>query len=249
MKVGIVGVGAVGTACARSMLERGSCRELVLLDKDEARARGVAEDLSHGALLCPPMRIQAGGYSELAGFDLVLITAGINEKAGKAIDRASSLGRLLLLPKNAEIYREILAELVLAEPDAPILVVTDPPDALADVARELAARKGFDVESFRPEVASAVKHANIEIIEGTGASQHGIGIVTARIVEAMLRDEALVEPIGTLHPRYGVTLSLPSVIGRGGVRDVLEPELSREESDLLDASAKAISDALRAVQR
>lgn len=31
---------------------------------------------------------------------------------------------------------------------------------------------------------------------GTGASQHGIGIVTARIIEAMLRDEGLVEPIG-----------------------------------------------------
>jgi L-lactate dehydrogenase len=42
-----------------------------------------------------------------------------------------------------------------------------------------------------------LRHANITIIEGNEASQFGIGIVSARIAEAVLRDEWTVLPIGT----------------------------------------------------
>jgi len=96
MKVGIIGVGAVGTACAKSVLLRGSFHEIILLDVNESRARGVTADLSHGELLCPPMRIRPGGYEDLADASIVVITAGINEQAGKAIDRGDKLGRLRL---------------------------------------------------------------------------------------------------------------------------------------------------------
>lgn len=309
MKVGIVGVGAVGTACAKAMLLRGSCHEIVLLDLDKRRALGVEADLSHGEVLCPPTRIRAGGYDELADAAVVVVTAGINEKAGEAIDRGDQQGRLRLLPPNADVYRDVVPQIAAAAPQAPILVVTDPPDPLADVARRLTdsnpvlsagtfldtlrfrlqvARRlgchpssvealvvgehgtsqvyvwssariggvpvfdlvfaeGRDVANFREEVETAVKYANIDIIEGTGASQHGIGIVTARIVEAMLRDEGLVAPIGVLQPDYGVTLSLPAVIGRGGVSKVLPPALSAEETEALKASAEAIASALAAL--
>ncbi len=309
MKVGIVGVGVVGTACAKAMLLRGSCHEIVLLDLEERRARGVAADLSHGELLCPPTRIRTGGYDDLADAAIVVITAGINEQAGKAIDRGDQLGRLRLLPHNAGVYRDVVPRIAAVVPQAPILVVTDPPDPLADIARtltttnpilssgtfldtlrfrlqvarrlgchpssvealvigehgtsqvyvwssariggvpvlDLVAREGRDVASFRTEVATAVKYANIDIIEGTGASQHGIGIVTARIVEAMLRDEGLVAPIGKLQPEFGVTLSLPAVIGHGGVSKVLTPALSTEETEALAASAAAIASALASI--
>ena len=54
MKVGIIGVGAVGTVYAKSVLLRGSCHDIILLDVNESRARGVTADLSHVELLCPP---------------------------------------------------------------------------------------------------------------------------------------------------------------------------------------------------
>jgi len=57
------------------------------------------------------------------------------------------------------------------------------------------------------------RYANITIIEGNEASQFGIGIVSARIAEAVLRDERAVLPIGAYNAGYGVTLSLPSVVG------------------------------------
>ena len=76
---------------------------------------------------------------------------------------------------------------------------------------------GENIDEFRYEVENEVRYANIAIIEGTGASQLGIGMATARIVEAILRDEQAVMPIGAFNPNYGTTLSLPSVLGRAGV--------------------------------
>ncbi|HEY6831421.1 MAG TPA: hypothetical protein VI251_02925, partial [Pseudolabrys sp.] len=73
------------------------------------------------------------------------------------------------------------------------------------------------------------------------------GIVSARIAEIILRDERAAIPIGSFHKRFGVTLSLPSVVGRNGVTEVLEPELSAEEKDGLEKSAESLRKALARV--
>jgi L-lactate dehydrogenase len=225
----------------------------------------------------------------------VMITAGINEKAGGATDRNDPQGRLRLLDKNAEIYREIVPHVVRAAPRAIILVITDPPDPLADIARTSAGHdrvlstgtfldslrfrvhlaehfdvdanqveaqvigehgisqvflwstariagipigtlidgRGETVDTVRKEIEKNVRYANITIIEGNDASQFGIGIVAARIAEMILRDERAVIPIGSYNDRFGVTLSLPSIVGRGGVVRTLEPEMSSEEQQAL----------------
>ena len=62
-------------------------------------------------------------------------------------------------------------------------------------------------------------------------------------MEAVLRDERVVIPIGSYHPTYGATLSMPSVVGRAGVLRILEPTMSEEERHALERSA----DRLRAV--
>jgi len=56
-KVGVVGVGAVGAATSLALIERGVCRELVLIDKNAARARGVALDMSYAAPLSPAVNV------------------------------------------------------------------------------------------------------------------------------------------------------------------------------------------------
>ncbi|HTV72464.1 MAG TPA: hypothetical protein VME66_02010, partial [Candidatus Acidoferrales bacterium] len=73
-----------------------------------------------------------------------------------------------------------------------------------------------------------------------GASQYGIGMVVARVAECILRDERAVLPVGSYQPNYGVTLSLPSVVGKHGVSDVLWPQLDEEEQAGVDASAKRL---------
>src|ERR1700730_12853792 len=136
MKVGIVGVGQVGRACALALVARGCARRIMLVDRTRARAEAVATDIRYGLPLLPRAEISAGDYDDLAGSALVMITAGVNEKTGGATDRSDPQGRLRLLDKNADIYREVVPRIVRSEPKAALLVVSDPPDPLADVARE-----------------------------------------------------------------------------------------------------------------
>jgi L-lactate dehydrogenase len=292
MKIGIVGAGAVGAACAMATLLRGSASELVIVNRGRDRARGMAADMAYGAPLSSTTKVTDGDYSDLTGTALVMITVGVNEKTGGATDRNDPLGRLRLLDKNAGVYREVIPLVNAAARDAVLLVVTDPPDPLAYLTRELAGhdrvlstgtlldslrfrlhlgrklgvaptaveaqvlgehgtsqifhwsgarvggvpisdalgQSGHQCEDdFRTTIENEVRYANITIIEGIGASQYGIGMACARIAEIVVRDERAVIPIGFHNSRFGVTLSLPGVVGRRGCLQVLDPPLSDDE--------------------
>ncbi len=305
MKIGVIGAGAVGSACLLSVVMRGCAREIVVLDRDRKRARAVATDLQYGASLSPVVDVCDGDYADLSGAALVMITAGVNEKTGGATDRNDSTGRLRLLDMNVGVYRQIVPQLIRAAPEAVVLVVTDPPDPLADFVRTFGLKHVLSSGTFldslrfrfhlarhlkvdpvsveahvlgehgtsevslwssarvagvpvfdalqhtdgsRAELQRSVEHevryANIAIIEGNQASQFGIGIVSARIAEAVLRDERAVIPIGSYNPKYGVTLSMPSVLGRAGVVQILEPDMSAEERQALQRSAETLRNAV-----
>jgi L-lactate dehydrogenase len=306
MKVGVIGAGAVGSASLLCVVMRGLACEIVVVDRNRQRAQGVVADLQYGATLSPAVVLEAGDYPELTDAVLVIITAGVNEKAGGATNRSDPAGRLNLLKVNAEILKDIVPNVVAVAPRALILVVTDPPDPLAAFARRLAghgrvlssgtfldtlrfrfhlarrlkvnprsvaaqvvgehgtsqvflwssasvagmpltaalAEGSESLEEFRRQVEDEVRFANISIIEGTGASQLGIGMATARIVEALLRDEHAVMPVGSFNPTYGTTLSLPSVLGRTGVTRVLEPQMSEDERQSLERSAARLREAV-----
>jgi L-lactate dehydrogenase len=103
-------------------------------------------------------------------------------------------------------------------------------------------------EELRRSIEEEVRYANITIIEGNQASQFGIGMVAARIAEIVLRDERGVIPIGSYNPTYGVTLSMPSVLGQTGVVHVLEPAMSDEERQALQLSAETLKAAVARIQ-
>jgi len=86
-------------------------------------------------------------------------------------------------------------------------------------------------EGLQKAVENDVRYANMTIIEGTGASRFGNGMVSARLAEVIIRDEHAVMPISSFNPEYGVSLSLPSVLGRHGVVRILRPEMSQEERE------------------
>jgi L-lactate dehydrogenase len=296
MKVGIVGAGTVGTACLMSVVARGFASEVVVVNRDRKRATGVVTDLQYGAILGPYTVLRDGDYGELAGAAVVLVTAGVNEKTGGATNRSDPAGRLRLLDTNAEAYRQIVPRVHEAAPGAVIVVVTDPPDPLADAVRKLghervvstgtyldtlrfrfhiarklqvnpaqvealvlgehgtsevfvwsSARVGgaplgelLATEGARRELEDEVRFANITIIEGTGASALGIGVVSARIAEMIVGDENAVIPLGSWNPEYGVTLSVPTVVGRAGAIRRLLPDLSPAERQALEKSAETL---------
>jgi L-lactate dehydrogenase len=304
--VGIVGVGAVGQACAFALVLRGSCRKLVLVDRAAARATAVAADLRYGTPLSPTIEIGAGDWGDLAGAAVVLICAGVNEKGGNATDRDDARGRLKLLDTNAAVYEEVVPRIVAAAPEAVLVAVTDPPDPLADLTRKLARHdrvlstgttidtlrfqvhlaaaldvhpsavealvvgehgttevmlwssvrvggtplaealalrdRQRSVDELREQVEREVRFANITIIEGNDASQFGIGVACARITEAILGDERVVMPVAAYRKRYGVTVGLPTVVGRAGPAGELEPSMSDDERSGFERSVATLRD-------
>ena len=111
------------------------------------------------------------------------------------------------------------------------------------VMRLLTERKE-KLADLRAKIENEVRYANITIIEGHDASQYGIGIVSTRIAEMILRDEQSAIPIGSYQRDFDITLLLPSILGRSGVTRVLHPDLSAEERDGLKRSAENLRIAL-----
>src|SRR5258708_6871057 len=135
MKVAIIGAGAVGSACLMALVMRGCASEILVIDRTPEKARGLVTDVQYGATLSPSVTIRAGDYSNLKSAALVIVTAGVNERTGGATDRGDAAGRLRLLGTNVDVYRDVISRLHAVEPEALVLVVTDPPDPLADAAR------------------------------------------------------------------------------------------------------------------
>ena len=84
MKVGIVGSGFVGATAAYAMVMAGIGREIVLVDRDEARSRAEANDIFHAVPFAHPLQVRSGGYRDLAGSRAVIIAAGVNQKPGES---------------------------------------------------------------------------------------------------------------------------------------------------------------------
>src|SRR6266480_6984148 len=137
MKVGIIGAGAVGSACLTALVARGVAREIVVLNRERKRAQGLVTDVQYGTVVSPPVELRDGDYADLESASLVMITAGVNEKTGGATNRNDPAGRLRLLDTNVEVYKNIIPRLHAVAPQALVLVVTDPPDPLADATRLL----------------------------------------------------------------------------------------------------------------
>jgi L-lactate dehydrogenase len=98
-KVGIVGMGWVGSSVAMSLLQAGVCKELLLNDIKQEIAEGEALDLTHGAIFLPPCQVRAASLEELTTCDVVIITAGRGGNPGET--------RLDLLQENIQIVKKI----------------------------------------------------------------------------------------------------------------------------------------------
>ena len=128
-KVVIVGAGAVGSGFAFALAQSGIAEEITLVDINTDLAKGQALDLAHGAPFYRPVSIQSGtapeAYRDAA---IVVVTAG-KAQAGPG------QSRLDLLQINAKIVTSIVSDIQSVNPDAIVLVATNPVDVLTHVAR------------------------------------------------------------------------------------------------------------------
>jgi L-lactate dehydrogenase len=131
MKVGIVGVGVVGSTTAYTFVLRGVAQEIVLVDVDKERAEAEASDISHAIPFLNQICITAGGYEDLADSSIVVITAGRARKADES--------RLDLITANSAIMRSIVTNVLEHAPEAIILIATNPVDVMTHIASDVAA--------------------------------------------------------------------------------------------------------------
>ena len=125
-KVVLVGTGFVGMSMAYSMLNRGGIKELILIDINKDKTIGEEMDLSHGLPFAPQkMNIKAGEYDECKDAEIVVITAGINQKPGQS--------RLELTAINAKMMKEITQNIMKSGFNGVIIVASNPVDVMTYV--------------------------------------------------------------------------------------------------------------------
>ena len=132
-KLVLVGTGFVGMSMAYAILSQGASsgvNELVLIDVQKDKAIGEAMDLCHG-LPCSSshMKIKAGEYDECRDADIVVITAGLNQKPGQT--------RLELSEANAKIMKDITTQVVNSGFKGIFLIASNPVDLMTKVVQEV----------------------------------------------------------------------------------------------------------------
>jgi malate dehydrogenase len=128
-KVTVVGAGHVGATAAQRLAEKELC-DVVLIDIIEGIPQGKALDLAEAAPIEKHDAHLTGtnGYEDSAGSDVVIITAGIARKPGMSRDD--------LINTNAGIMKSVTQEVAKLSPDATLIIVSNPLDAMCHVALE-----------------------------------------------------------------------------------------------------------------
>ena len=127
MKIAIIGMGAVGTEIVGSLMVMSEVDEIVCINRNLAKAEGEVLDLLHTTAFTyarnPHLRV--GAHEDLAGSDIVVLTAGAQIGPGQTRDD--------LLHANHEIVRALMPPLERFAPGAVLLVVTNPVDVIAQL--------------------------------------------------------------------------------------------------------------------
>lgn len=129
-KIAVIGAGFVGSTCAHWAASK-ELGDVVLLDVNEGAAKGKALDLYEAS----PVELfdsrvhGTSQYSDIAGSDIVIITAGLPRKPGMSRDD--------LLATNAKIMKEVCLGVKEYAPNSTVIVVSNPLDAMAYVAKKV----------------------------------------------------------------------------------------------------------------
>ena len=304
-KITVVGAGHVGATAAQGIARRHLAREVVMVDIAEGIPQGKGLDMYESAPIEGfDTRITgSNGYDEAAGSDVVVVTAGIARKPGMSRDD--------LLRTNAGIVREVSENVKRTSPDAIIIMVSNPLDVMAYVAKEVTgfprervigmagvldtARyrtflsmeldvsvddiqalvlgghgdsmvpvvsmttiSGIPVTHFLPadrleQIIDRTRKGGGEIVGylKTGSAYYAPGAASAQMVEAIVLDRKRILPCAAwLEGEYGLEglfLGVPCKLGRNGLEEIIEVELTDEERAALGRSAEAVRSTMAAL--
>ncbi|MCS3903095.1 L-lactate dehydrogenase [Methylohalomonas lacus] len=137
MKISVVGIGRVGSTLAYTLVMRGLCSRLLLINRRAEIAVGDAHDLRHAvAFVDRQIEVDAGSIADSAGSDIIAVCASVSNSS-------SGTDRMALGPGNAALFDELIPPLAAASPNAIFLILTNPVDVMTYHALQLS---GFPPE-------------------------------------------------------------------------------------------------------
>jgi L-lactate dehydrogenase len=132
MKIAIIGTGRVGSSIAYALVLKQFCDHLVIAGRNPEKAKGDALDLQHALAFCSrPMQIEACANSQVRNADIIVITASV------AIANTIITSRMQLGEKNVAMFRELIPALAVNNPNAVLVIVTNPVDVMTYAASKL----------------------------------------------------------------------------------------------------------------
>jgi len=122
-KIVVIGIGAVGSTTAYTLLLRQRMDELVLIDVNNKKAVGDALDMNHGLPFLGKSKVWAGTYEDCRDADIVIITAGAAQRPGET--------RVDLLKRNVAIFESITTEVLKYNSTGILLIASNPVDIMS----------------------------------------------------------------------------------------------------------------------
>jgi malate dehydrogenase len=298
-KITVVGAGFVGSTLVQRIAER-DYADVVMFDIVPNMPQGKALDmLQAGPVLGYDTLITGtNDYADTANSDVVVITSGFPRKPGMSRDD--------LLKKNQEIVTQVVEQIVKYSPDSILIIVTNPLDAMAQVAlkasgfpreRVIGMAGVLDTSRFRTFIAQELdvsvrdvqayvlgghgdtmvpvarlctvagipiselisaerieqivqrtRDGGAEIVNllGNGSAYFAPSASVLQMVDSIVLDKKMIMPCAIyLQGEYGIQnlfVGVPAKLGAQGLEQVLEVELSKEESTLLHKSADAVKE-------
>uniref|UniRef100_A0A8C8TC43 L-lactate dehydrogenase A chain n=1 Tax=Peromyscus maniculatus bairdii TaxID=230844 RepID=A0A8C8TC43_PERMB len=239
----LLGVGAVGMACAISILMKDLADELALVDVMEDKLKGKMMDLQHDSLFLRTPKIVSGkDYSVTANSQLVIITVGACQQEGES--------RLNLVQRNVNIFKFIIPNVVKYTPNCKLLIVSNPHGDSSVPVWSGVNVAGVSLKNLNPELGSnadkeqwkevhkQVVDSAYEVIKLKGYTSWAIGLSVAVLAESMMKNLRWVHPISTM------------IKGLYGIKDdvflnVVKVTLTSEE----EARLKKSTDTLWGIQK
>lgn len=136
-KISIIGAGNVGVRFAYALMIKGLARQIVMYDINRKRLEGEVMDLAFGEPFVKPVEIIAGEYSDMKDSDIVVITAGLAQKAGQT--------RLDLVKANVDLLKKIIPPVMEHTPESILMLVSNPVDILSYAAYKISGKPAHQV--------------------------------------------------------------------------------------------------------
>ncbi len=304
-KITVVGAGHVGATTAQGIARLHLAREVVMVDVAEGIPMGKGLDMYQSTPIegFDTRIIGSNGYEETDGSQLVVITAGLPRKPGMSRDD--------LLNTNADIVRQVSGQVKRTSPDAIIIMVSNPLDVMAYVAKDvtgfprervigmagvldtaryrtfLSMEMDVSVEDIQAlvlgghgdtmvplvsmttvsgipvshfieagrldEIIERTRKGGAEIVGylKTGSAYYAPAAATAQMVEAIVLDKKRILPCAAwLEGEYGqsgIFLGVPCKLGRNGLEEIIEVDLTSDERAALERSADSVRELMGAL--